>query len=203
MARVEADRDALVVVQRGEHLLDLFELRTDAPAEARVVLDEQLCGLGICSVEHVTQVLRDRRQPRLESRALMRARMKDHAVDAELVGRLQVPGERALRALAQRGVVAGQVDQVNGVKVKRRMAVLGGRLLERRDPIFVELRRPPEPGRSRVDLYGFRPHRLGALCQSSSWATLTLPSEAGHIASLTGRTRWWCAVATSTPRFST
>src|SRR3989475_12724943 len=93
----------------------------------------------------------------------MRARMKDHAVDAELVGRLQVPGERALRALAQRGVVAGQVDQVNGLKVKRRMAVLGGRLLERRDPIFVELRRPPEPGLSRVNLYGFRPHRLGAL----------------------------------------
>src|SRR5438105_391920 len=43
------------------------------------------------------------------------------------------------------------------------MAVLGGRFLERRDPILVELRRPPEPWRSRVDLYGFRPHRLGAL----------------------------------------
>lgn len=43
------------------------------------------------------------------------------------------------------------------------MAVLGGRLLESRDPILVELRRPPKPWRSRVNLYGFRPHRLGAL----------------------------------------
>src|SRR5438477_11655592 len=43
------------------------------------------------------------------------------------------------------------------------MAVLGGRVLERREPILVELRRPPEAWRSRVELYGFRPQRLGAL----------------------------------------
>src|SRR5439155_25493369 len=64
---------------------------------------------------------------------------------------------------ARRGVIARQVDQVDGVKMKGRVAVLRRRRLERRDPVLVELRRSPEPGRSRVDLYGIRPHRLGAL----------------------------------------
>src|SRR5438132_3795000 len=163
MAGVEANRDALVVVERVQHLLDLLESRADAAAEPRVVFDQQFCGLRIRSLEHVAQVIRDRREPSLESRAFVRARVEDDPVDTELVRRLQVSGESALRALAQRGVVAGQVDQINGVKVKRRMAMLGRRLLEGGDPVFVQLRRPPEPRRSRVNLYGFRPHRPGAL----------------------------------------
>src|SRR6266700_5388817 len=108
-------------------------------------------------------MLGDRRKALLESRAFVRPRVKDHAVDAELVRRPQVAGQRALRALAERGVVACQVDQGDGVKVEGRVAVLGRRLLEGRDPGFVQLGRPPESGRSRVDLYGIRPHRLGAL----------------------------------------
>src|SRR5881409_3544838 len=88
--------------------------------------------------------------------------MEDHAVDAELIGRLEVAGERALRALAQRRVVAGEVDQVDGVEVKGRPAVLRRRLLEGRDPVVVQLGRPPKARRSRVDLYGFRSHRLRA-----------------------------------------
>src|SRR5256885_8236485 len=120
-------------------------------------------GFRTGALEHVLEVLCDGRQPRVESRALMRARMEDDAVDAQLVGRLQVAGQRAFRPLSESRVVACQVDQVDRVKIDRRPAMLGRRLLEGRDPGLVELRRPPEPGRSRVDLYGIRPHGLGAL----------------------------------------
>ena len=163
VARVEANGDALIAVERAEHLRDLLEPRADAATEPGVVLDQQPGVFRVRALEHVTDVLGDRRQPCLKPGALVRSRMEDHAVDAQLVRGLEVAGERAFRALAQRRVVAGQVDQVDGVKVERRVAVLRGRLLEGRDPVLVELGRPPEAGRRRVDLYGLRPHRFGAL----------------------------------------
>src|ERR1043166_6488048 len=43
------------------------------------------------------------------------------------------------------------------------MEMLGRRVLERRDPLLIELGRPPEARRRRVDLDGFRPHGPGAL----------------------------------------
>src|SRR5213594_1763128 len=163
VACVEADGHALVVVERVEHLPDLLELRAHAAAETGVVLDQQPRPLRLRALEHVAQVLGDLRQSRLETSSLVRAGMEDHAVDAELIGRLEVAGERALRALAQRRVVAGEVDQVDGVEVKGRPAVLRRRLLEGRDPGVVQLGRPPKAWRSRVDLYGFGSHRLRAL----------------------------------------
>src|SRR5438128_12450404 len=98
-------------------------------------------------------MLGDRRKALLEPRAFVRPRVKDHAVDAELVRRPQIAGQRALRALAERGVVARQFAQVDGVKVERRVAVAGRRLREGRSPGFFHLGRPPESARSMVGLY--------------------------------------------------
>src|SRR3981081_2294419 len=89
--------------------------------------------------------------------------MKDHAVCAELVGRFEITGERALGTLAQRRIVAGEVDQVDGVKVDGRVAVFRGGLFERRISIRLELRRAPETGRGGMDLDRLGTHRLRAL----------------------------------------
>src|SRR5260370_27321595 len=78
-------------------------------------------------------------------------------------------------------MVAGQGDQVDGVEVKGRMAVLGRRLLESGDAILVELGRSPEAGRRRVNLYGFRPHRLRSLKgQVESAGRVDVSPKNGH-----------------------
>src|SRR5262245_47396385 len=136
MTGVEANSDARVVVERAEHLRDLLEASPHAAAETRVVLDEQARRLGIRALEHMSQVLGDLRQTRLEATALVRTGVKDHAVDPELVSGLQVAGKRALRALAHRRVVAGEVDQIDRVKIEGRMTELCGRLLESRDAVL-------------------------------------------------------------------
>src|SRR5258708_2556709 len=109
------------------------------------------------------KVLGDGRQSRLEAGALVGAGVEDHPVDAEVVGGLQITGQCALGSLAEGWIVAGEVDQVDGVKIKGRVAVLGRRLPESGDAILVEFGRTPEPWRSRVDLYGIRPHGFRAL----------------------------------------
>ena len=93
MAGVEADGHSRVV-DRGKHLRDLLELRAHASAETGVVLDEQVRGARVRALEHVVQVLDDRRQPRLEAGALVRPRVKDDAVDAQVVGRLTAQKNR-------------------------------------------------------------------------------------------------------------
>ena len=104
----------------------------------------------------------DRREASLETGALVRAGVEDHAVDAELVRGPQVAGEGALRARPHGGVVAGQVDQVDGMKVEGWAAELRGGLLESRDPSLVQLWRAPEPRRRWVDLDRLGAHGLGA-----------------------------------------
>src|SRR4029077_20107541 len=70
---------------------------------------------------------------------------------------------------------------VDRVKVEGRVAVFRGGLLESRDPRLVELRRPPEARRSRVDLYGIRPHRLRALeGQVQAARRVDMSSKNGH-----------------------
>lgn len=162
MARVEADRCSRVV-QRREHLGDLLEPRSDAPTQACVVFDEQSCFLWVGPLQHLVQVLDDVRQPRLEPSSLVRPGVKDHAVYPEIVSRLEVAGKRALRPLPHGWIVACKVDQVDGVKVERRIAMLGRRLFERRYASFIELGRAPEAWRRRVDLNRFGAHGRGAL----------------------------------------
>ena len=108
-------------------------------------------------------VLGDGRQANVEARALVGAGVEDHAVDTELVSGFEVAGERALRPLAERCVVARQVDQVDRVEVEGRAAVLLGRLLEGRDASLVQLGRAPETRRCRMDLDRLRSHRRGSL----------------------------------------
>src|SRR6266567_2590234 len=139
MACVEAHADALVL-QLRHHRRDLFDARAPASAETRVVLDEQARVLRIRALEHLLQVADDRGQRLLEAGPLVRAGVEDHTVDAPLIRGSQVTGKGAFGALPQRRVVAGEVDQINGVKVEGRMAVLVRRLLEGRDAGLVELR---------------------------------------------------------------
>ena len=94
MARVEADRHAWII-QRGKHLGDLFKTCADAAAEPGIVLDQQARRGRIRPFEHVLQVLHDGGKPGLEAGALMRPGVKDDAVHAEVVGGLEVGGERA------------------------------------------------------------------------------------------------------------
>ncbi len=162
MARVEADGDPRIV-EGVEHLADLLEASAHTSAKSRVVLDQEPRRPRLRALEHVLQVLGDGWKPRLEAGALVRTRVEDDAVDAEVVRRLEVAGQRALGALAQRRVVARQVDQVHRVEVKGRMTVLRGRLFERGDARLVELGRAPETGRRRMHLDRFRPHRFGSL----------------------------------------
>jgi len=70
----------------------------------------------------------------------MRPGVKDHAVDAEVIRGFEISGERAFGTLAQGRIVSRQIDQVDGVKVKGRMAMLCGGLFERRDASLVQLR---------------------------------------------------------------
>src|SRR6266576_7084310 len=117
--------------------------------------------------------------------------MTDDAVHTQVVGRFEISGEGAFRALPECRIVAGEVDQVDRVKVERRMAVLGGRFLESRYAVLVELRRPPKPRRSRVDLYGFSPHRLGALKgQVEAPGRIDVSSKKGHSRESKSRPIW-------------
>ncbi len=160
VAGVEANCHARVV-DGGEHLRNLLELCADASAETGIVLDQQAGGARVGALEHMPQVLHDRRKPCLEPGPFVRTGVEDDAVDAEVVRGLQIARERALRALAQRRVVTRQVDEVDGVKVKGRVAVLRRRFLERCDPRLVQLGRTPETGRRGVDLDGLGAHRFG------------------------------------------
>ena len=139
MACVEAHADALVL-QLRHHRRDLFEARAYATAETCVVLDEQSRVLWVRALEHLLQVADDRGQRLLESGTFVRAGVEDHAVDSQLIRGSQVTSKGAFGALPQRRVVAHEVDQVDSVKVERRMAVFVRRLLESRDARLVELR---------------------------------------------------------------
>ena len=97
-------------------------------------------------------MLGDLRKHRLEATALVTAGVKDDAIDAQPVGRPQIPGQGALRPGAEGGIVTGEVDQVNGMEVEGRVARHARRLAETLHPFVVELWRPPESGRGGVDL---------------------------------------------------
>ncbi len=162
MTGVEAHTHARIA-QAVEHASDLLEASADRSSQPGIVLDEQPRRLRVCAFQDLPQVLQDRRQPLLEPRAFVRPGVEDHTVDAELVSRFEVAGQRALGARPHGRVVTGQVDQVDGVEVKRRVAEFRRRLLESRDAAVIELGRTPEAWRGGVDLDGVGAHRLGAL----------------------------------------
>src|SRR5216683_297609 len=159
---VEAHTHARIA-QAIEHPSDLLEASADRPSQPGVVLDEQPCRLRVRAFQDLPQMLQDRWQTLLETRAFVRPGVEDHAIDAELVSRFEIAGQRALGAGPHGLIVTRQVDQVDGVEVKGRVAVFRRRLLEGRDAVLVELGRTPEARRGGVDLDRVGAHRLGAL----------------------------------------
>ena len=117
--RVEAHAEARVAAGGVDDLAELEEVDAHGAAGAGRVLEQEAHRRALAVGERAPQAGLHALEAGREAGALVRADVGDDGVGAQLVGRRQGAAQRRHRLLVEVLVLAGQVDQVDGVDERR------------------------------------------------------------------------------------
>src|SRR5256886_4064012 len=159
MARIEADPEPLVPVERRVERRELFDRAADRVSRAGRVLDQQP-GDVRAALERLVERRHHSLERYLETGALVGPHVEDHAVGLDRDGYVHRVLERGDGFLIDLVLRAGEVDQVEGVADDAPDSGFGAAFLEALEVGRVVVRRSPGARALREDLDAVAAHLL-------------------------------------------